>query len=257
MSATDLVHSLIRKRRPFYVVSHERSGTHLAMNLCYRNLHIAQDFHDFRGWRGPYGEASGREAHWRLTAEDWLSRQNRAGLVKSHCEASIFKKFLPPAKVVYVLRDPRDTLVSFFHFLNSDEFHTHNPGTGDQRCADFSEFLRRPLSDFLRHEFSGNGTAGNVMERWAAHARGWLDARDVLVVRYEDMLGNWRRVVRAVAWHVGAVPKLRMVNFSFGEPGAILPRKGIAGDWKSYFTSNDLADLGIVLRSFGLSLDNT
>jgi hypothetical protein len=248
-------HSLACKRQAFYVIAHERSGTHLALNLCYRNLHIRQDFHDFRGWCGPYDRTGGREEHWRRTSEAWLSRPNKPGLIKSHCEAPVFARFLPKAKVVYVLRDPRDTLVSFYYYLNSDAFHLHNETAGDHRCSNFSEFLRRPLSDFLGNEFSAQGGYCNVMERWAAHAKGWMDAPDALIINYEDMLQDWRRVVRAVAWHVGAWPKLRMKNFSLGETGAILPRKGISGDWKNHFKTDDLAELDSALRRQSLSLD--
>jgi len=240
----------LARRRSLHVISHERSGTHLALNLFYRNLYIRQNFYDMAVWRGPYTDAADAFNHWRGFRQLWdAGWMDSGGLVKSHCEASVFRRFFPKEKVIYVLRDPRDTLVSFFHYLNHPALYENNPWMADQRCANFQEFLTRPLSDFLRWGFSFEGAANNVMERWANHVRGWMDDPHAKILLYDDLIENYRRTMYSTALAVGAFPKLNMSPVRFGEGKTILPRKGKSGDWKNYFSREDEVELSEVLKA--------
>ena len=249
------IYWLLRRKKPFYVVSHERSGTHLALNLFFRNLYVSQAFHDFTEWQGPFADLENLAPHWEAFAQGWPDRSTRGGLIKTHATLGIFRRYLPSAPVVYVMRDPRDTLVSFFHYLNNSTLYENNPKLESQRCENFSEFLRRPLSDFLQYNFSDGGNLGNVMERWASHVSEWLRFPGVTVVTYEDLRNDFTKVVRQVAWEVRAMPKLKMVPVTFGEKGHVLPRKGVVGDWKSVFSSDDQRVLSETLAKYQLSLD--
>lgn len=245
---------LLSRREILYVISHERSGTHLALNLLYRNLYIPQAFSDLPVWRESSDGGASAAEHWQGQAEKMHRFRAGGGLVKSHFDAGVFGKCMPPAPVVYVLRDPRDTLVSFYHFLNHPEFHANNPGLEELRCRDFAEFLRRPLNDFLRLGFTLDGVASNVMERWGLHVSGWLAVPGVIVVRYEQMLRDFRRTVLSVARGAKVWPKLRMSPVAFGSSGFILPRKGVAGDWTSHFSKDDLKLLADTLCARGIDL---
>ncbi len=254
MSLSDPIFNMMCRREPFYIVSHERSGTHLVLNLCYRNLYIKQQFVDLPEWRAETAAGQSQEHYWsRFDGKNGVSAW-KGGLIKSHCSAEIWQRFLPGFPAVYVLRDPRDTLVSFFHYLNREEFHTNNPGLEELRCASFSEFLRRPLHPFLVNGFSLNENSTNVVMRWARHARGWLDAPGVLVIHYEEILRSFRWPLIRVARHVKALPKLGMRPYRLGEGGAILPRKGIAGDWVNHFTPDDMAFVSEELGKCHLNL---
>lgn len=87
----------------------------------------------------------------------------------------IIKSHLPctPAypKVVLVVRDPRDVMVSYFHYLK-----------GLKRIPENST-----ISDVIRSEKYG-------IDAWVAHTRGWLERADagrrVRVYRYEDFLAD-------------------------------------------------------------------
>ncbi len=153
------------------------------------------------------------------------------------------------------MRDPRDVLVSFYHYLNHPDLYRNNPWMEDERCTSFSEFLHRPLSPFLRFGFALHENARNVMERWADHVRGWLLVPNVALVRYEDMSRNYRQVIRQVAGVTKLRPRLRKKAIRFGEGGSILPRKGKIGDWRNnYFTAENERSLAEVLASRGLVL---
>lgn len=242
----------LSKKAAFYITSHERSGTHLAINLCYRNLYIQQHFYDLPNFRGKCLSPAAIQSHWSSFSTEWLANSCKGGIIKSHCEQPIFKAHLPPAPVVYILRDPRDTLVSFFRFLNSDVFHRNNPGLEQLRCKSFGEFLRRPLDPFLEFGFSMNGGAKDVVERWARHVKGWTTGKSAMILRYEEMKTAPRLCVMKVAAHVRAMPKLTFNDYLLGEPGAILPGKGIVGSWKEMFRSDDSRYLERRLEESGI-----
>jgi len=237
---------------PNFVISHERSGTHLALNLLYKNLYIQQHFLDHPVWKA--SDLHSAIEHWKLAERKVREMLPIGGLIKSHCEVEICRKFLPKLPVVYVVRDPRDTLVSFFYYLNNKQFHANNPGLEHLACESFPEFLRRPLDEFLRFGFSLDGAMHNVVDRWARHYAGWKNESSCLVVRYEDLLGRMIPSVLKIALFAKVFPKVFMRSYNVGEKGAILPRKGIVGDWKNHFSVADLEFTESILSAHDLSL---
>lgn len=87
----------------------------------------------------------------------------------------IIKSHLPCTnaypKVLLVVRDPRDVMVSYFHYLK-----------GLQRIPE-----NMPVGEVIRSEKYG-------IDAWVAHTEGWLKRADagrrVRVYRYEDMLAD-------------------------------------------------------------------
>jgi hypothetical protein len=67
----------------------------------------------------------------------------------------------------------------------------------------------------------------NLMQRWAAHVEGWLEAatavRRVRLVRFEDLDTQFEEVVQGFAWVLGRPPRAivrpsRDVNVILGGP---------------------------------------
>ena len=86
-------------------------------------------------------------------------------------------------RVVYVLRDPRDVMVSYWHYRRFLR-------------PDYAE----PLADFLRRR-------DHFPCAWDAHVAGWLLPRkhpNLLVVRYEQMHADTAGVLRQVLAFAGA-----------------------------------------------------
>ncbi len=123
---------------------------------------------------------------------------------------------------------------------------------GDHRCETISEFLRRPISDFLRWGYSLDGEFANVVERLALHLKGWLEVPDVLVVRYEQLHADFRAVVKAVSKHVGLTRRLRQRPVGLKDAPSILPRKGVVGDWQNAFTPEDETFVRTTFQQIGL-----
>lgn len=147
------------------------------------------------------------------------------------------------AKVVYMARNPKDTLVSFYHF--------HRIAT----------FLPDPSSfeDFVDEFLEGTG----FYSSWFDHVKGWLGLQkdlNLLFVTYEELHQEPRHTIRKISEFLGRrlrpeeedvilehcsfsfMSQSNMVNYSLlskeiidHSKGKFL-RKGVVGDWREHFT---------------------
>ncbi|NJK80073.1 MAG: sulfotransferase domain-containing protein [Chloroflexaceae bacterium] len=141
---------------------------------------------------------------------------------------------------VYLVRDGRDVMVSYYH-----NFVTRNER---DRVSGFPQFAERYLS-------------GRYGYFWPEHVESWLTtgkarlADRLLVVRYEDMKANPASVVGQVATFLGithtseqlrlaidaaSIDKMRAyerkVEGVHNDPNKSFYRKGESGQWDEYFT---------------------
>uniref|UniRef100_A0A8C4TD93 Sulfotransferase n=1 Tax=Erpetoichthys calabaricus TaxID=27687 RepID=A0A8C4TD93_ERPCA len=158
-----------------------------------------------------------------------------------HMPPSFFKS---KAKVIYVTRNPKDVIVSSFHFHQMATF-LDDPGT-------FDEFLEKCL------------TGKTFFGKWTDHVKSWRtpELKDrILYITYEEMKQDLRAAVVKFSQFLGKtisdeiIDKItencifknmkqnNMSNFSL-VPNEIMDsskseflRKGISGDWKNYFTT--------------------
>uniref|UniRef100_UPI00359019E6 sulfotransferase 2B1-like isoform X1 n=1 Tax=Myxine glutinosa TaxID=7769 RepID=UPI00359019E6 len=147
------------------------------------------------------------------------------------------------AKVIYVTRDPKDVLVSLFHFF----------GILAMIPADVSFKFEDVLESFL----NGKCTYGD----WFDHVRGWLNSgyKNFLHVTYEELSKDLAAVVKRVCKFLDKslteeqVQKVmkhssfeamrdnpltnysKMVDLVDLSKGDFI-RKGKVGDWKNHFT---------------------
>ena len=226
-------------REMFYVISHERSGTHFLMNTILVNCYIKQGHHTIGEWFGPYDDLDHRFDHIDAFNRKWQEATAKASIIKSHCYRDLFVARYRKAKVVYILRDPRDTMVSWFHYLNSEAFQQYNSQVSDHHCDSVSRFLRRPVSPFLKHGFSLHGCFSNVVERWASHISGWLSAPDTLVVHYEMLHRDYEAVLNKVVGFLGLPKRLWTRPVGLYDEPSVLPRKGNVGDWQNILSADD------------------
>ena len=142
--------------------------------------------------------------------------------------------------IIYVVRDGRDTLTSYYYWLNA------------RRKEHIS------LSDIIR------GKADRGL--WSKHILEWVkgDCHKKMTIRYEDLLDNTekelRRIVSFIDFNIELPELCRAVRLSSfkrlqeiekeygvfsGHIEAIKKtpfiRKGMRGDWKKLFTKSDLA----------------
>jgi hypothetical protein len=238
--------------RTFYVISHERSGTHFLMNTILVNCYIKQGHHTIGEWFGPYDEPERRFEHIDAFNEKWEQAAKEASIIKSHCDRDLFEARYRKAKIVYILRDPRDTMVSWFHYLNSDAFHQYNPQVSDHHSDSVSRFLRKPVSPFLKYGFSLHGRFSNVVERWASHIKGWIDAPDTLVVHYETLYRDYEAVLNKATDFLRLPKRLWTHPVGLHDEPSILPRKGTVGDWRNVLSKDDEALIRQVVEEMNI-----
>ncbi|XP_051846394.1 sulfotransferase 2A1-like [Antechinus flavipes] len=174
-----------------------------------------------------------------------VKNKGNSHLFTSHLPVHLFPKsyFTSKAKILYVARDPRDILVSLYHFKN------HIP----------LSLLRPTFEHFLENFLQGNVVFGS----WFDHIKGWLSMRNsekFLFLTYEELHQNLKVSVEKICQFLGKELSEEeinsvMKNASFQvmkkhilENKETMPikntesvknflmRKGICGDWKNHFT---------------------
>ncbi|XP_018539716.1 sulfotransferase family 2, cytosolic sulfotransferase 3 isoform X1 [Lates calcarifer] len=153
------------------------------------------------------------------------------------------------AKVIYVMRNPKDIVVSSYYFHQMAQF-LEDPGT-------FDEFMEKFLE----------GRAV-LFGKWTDHVKSWRHAElgdRIMYITYEEMVQDLPAVLRRISDFLGrnlsedTIHKIAehcsfktmkansMSNFSLvpklymdSDKSPFL-RKGVAGDWKNHFNSEQLA----------------
>lgn len=173
------------------------------------------------------------------------------GCPSKHIPPVRLREFLPGYRVVQVVRDPRDVLISrFYHDLGA-----LNPATAlllAERSADSDEL--RPRSDWRRAYFSQR--VREMLEYYAEPEEAVAPdvAEHTIVVRYEDLLADAVGGLRVIARFLGApfdtaeaegvVARFRFERVVGGDDGGAQSagerrgsflRSGRAGDWRNYF----------------------
>ncbi|XP_037679358.1 bile salt sulfotransferase-like [Choloepus didactylus] len=171
-----------------------------------------------------------------------LSDQEGPRLVSSHLPIHLFPKsyFTSNAKVIYVIRNPRDILTSFYYLVKESKL---------EKQRNFDEYFNK----FIQ----GDVTYG----LWFDHTLGWMERRDkkcFLLVFYEDLQRDIKGSVEKICQFLGknlepeefdsvlhnssfSVMKenkmssmVQLIIHAFTE--APMLRKGISEDWKNHFT---------------------
>ncbi|XP_037057965.1 bile salt sulfotransferase 1-like isoform X2 [Peromyscus leucopus] len=127
---------------------------------------------------------------WIETQNGYPILINKEGprLMSSHLPIHLFPKsfFSSKAKAIYVIRNPRDVLVSGYFFWYK------------------SNFIKKPesLTTYFEWFLKGNVIYGS----WFEHTRDWLSLRErdnFLVLSYEDMKKNTRGTVEKICDYLG------------------------------------------------------
>ncbi|XP_075461445.1 sulfotransferase 2A1-like isoform X2 [Ascaphus truei] len=185
--------------------------------------------------RIPWLDISGR---WQL-----IDKEETPRFHSSHLPIQLFPKsfFTSKAKVIYTARDPKDVLVSLYHFAHETSL-IKTPNS-------FEEFVE----DFLQ----GTVPFGS----WFEHVRGWMSMKDksnFLFITYEELKQDHRGTVMKICKFLGKelknedidsvvehssfniMKENKMSNQSLAPDYIVnknsFMRKGISGDWRTIFT---------------------
>ncbi|KAK6471558.1 amine sulfotransferase-like [Huso huso] len=181
---------------------------------------------------------------YNLEGQDYNMRPSPR-LFTSHLTYNLMPKMLKEkkTKVIYVARNPKDAMVSLFHF---------------SKICTYMETAKN-IGDLMEKYLSGQVVAGS----WFDHVRGWYTHREqlnFLFLTYEEMIQDLRGAVLKMCHFLGKrlqdstidriVEKATFknmkndpkANYEFLPEKAILKdngkflRKGTVGDWKNTLT---------------------
>ena len=229
------------QRDDFYLVSYPRSGnTWIRLFLC-NLISVSEwggapvDFDVLNATMPELGVSDLRE-EWRHPTIPRVVKTHRA-----------YSALLGRAPSIGVIRDPRDVMVSFFHFKRD-------------RAGTFSGTFH----DFVRDPRFG-------LESWFRHYASWRD-RWILTLTYEDMRSDtttqMSRLLQALSANVDADLLTDAVErSSFGRvrtaealpsegrsSGATFTRSGESGQWLHYFDDRDVAYHDKLADRFGMQV---
>jgi Sulfotransferase domain len=160
-----------------FIVSYPRSGNTWTRFLIANLLHPAEQI-SFANIERLIPDAEAQSSRY-------VKRLPSPRVIKSH---QYFDHRYP--KVIYIVRDPRDVVVSYYDFSRK------------YRSIDDGFPLDAFVSDFVHGSLS-SATWGT----WAQNVGTWIAARygrpDFLLLRYEDLLTNTVRELAAIARFMG------------------------------------------------------
>jgi Sulfotransferase domain len=230
------------------VVSHERSGTHFLMNTLALNFgYVPHTDLDERPGFNP--RSTPRLLEFLLSG--WPPRT----VLKSHHAAELLPALPMLAEVFavfYVVRDPRDALLSFWRFVAASP-----PGTGPLTATP-GEFLRAaPAGRLLRYQ---RHAAASMVDRWRLHVEGWNAAAArfpgrLTVVRYADLDERFAATVGGLAAALGSVGPGAAPRRPSPLTQVVHPGAGGSGQHRAAFSAADqefvLATAGETMRRLG------
>ncbi|KAG3256380.1 bile salt sulfotransferase-like [Ictidomys tridecemlineatus] len=221
------------------LVTYPKSGTHwLVEILCL--IHSNGDTKWIRS------EPTWDRSPWIETDVGYKLLNEREGprLMSSHLPFHLFPKslFTSKAKVIYIMRNPKDVLVSGYYHRT------------------MTKLCKQPesLEQYFQWFIQGNVSYGS----WFEHIRGWMSMRhreNVLLLSYEELQKDPRSTIERICQFLGkkltpeeldsvlknssfqVMKQNKMSNFEmlpealFTGP-FLITRKGICGDWKNHLT---------------------
>ncbi len=245
-------------------ISFPKSGTHLLDQILLGFSRVAPfslRLHSF------YAEYEGESGRRRLPSETlaWLGSLRPLDVTSAHlfAGADAVARVISPAFIPYfIFRDPRDVVVSHvFYVTDMEARHVHHDYYAS--LPDFDARLKVSITGRpdIEVEFP------DIAARFAPYM-GWLDHREVLPIRFEDLVEDRAHTLDGILDHFLArvplpVPRKRILE---GLEASINPkrsptyRSGKTGEWKKYFTPEHKAIFkaasGTLLVRLGYERDN-
>ncbi|KAM3922400.1 sulfotransferase 2B1-like [Leptodactylus fuscus] len=178
-------------------------------------------------------------------SQEQVQKLDSPRIISSHLPHHIFAKsyFKSKAKIIYTMRNPRDIIVSLFHFTKILSLYTP--------IENFQNFIE----EFIQ----GKVAFGS----WFDHVKGWMQMKDherFFFITYEELLQDLRGSVVRICKFLGqelddaqidsvvehstfkSMKDNPMSNWSqmpsdiMDQSKGAFMRKGISGDWKNHFT---------------------
>lgn len=172
------------RRQDIIVSTYPKSGTNWIMNICQEIAWDGEAEFEHVNSAIPWPDSTMKTPVATL-ADLSMAERSVAGLrvIKSHLEAA-FVPFSKHAKYIVIVRDPKDALISAYHFEN--------------RFFDMMVGGRVPLNSFI----DGFLAKRFIYINWADHTAGWWALRNrpnIMCLFFEEMKDDLPGIVQRTA----------------------------------------------------------
>lgn len=237
-----------------FVFSHRRSGTHFVIDSLLLNLKdVYADYMNLDQLL-PLHPKPMQPSDFHKVVEDI----DKPIIFKTHStyDLDLFRNYpeiyafvrdmAAKSKKIYVYRDGKDVLVSLYEYMRSYDTHIKE--------MIFPAFLRS--SDNFYKQCNADGLPFNRVEMWKKHVDGFMNREDIYCVAYEDLLSSFSSTMNGLLVYLNVKAPKHLVkpvivreilsgrlwkrSIKTKKSTAIVPRKGIIGDYKNYFNDTDL-----------------
>jgi hypothetical protein len=233
------------------VASHRRSGTHWTIDTIRNNFaDVSMRFLTFE-------DIVNKEEMSLRKFQKLIAGNSKLVIVKMHLDAdfrsitddktrSYVEQLVQGSRVIYVYRDGRDVMASLYNYMQ-----IFSPEVQDMS---FSAFIRSPAT------YDVTGTM-NCIAYWKDHVNGWFE-KDALQIDYRSLQNDYVSSVYQLGAYLNLgnpagikeIPlttprnrdlmsriRSRLLRTTYGQSSSVAPRKGKTGDWRNYFSDQDLS----------------
>jgi hypothetical protein len=120
-----------------------------------------------------------------VTAQQVINLDNKIHFMKTHnamctINGNPFTNKENSLGAIYIVRDPRDILISYSNFLNMNYSETLN------------ELTRKNNTSFLNDTVDTKNIVGSLMGSWSENFNSWekYNLTKKIIIRYEDLISN-------------------------------------------------------------------
>ena len=224
----------------FYVVSYPRSGNTWLINCLTMLLDgvRGEAYTPFKLYTELHGDPAAGFHFWC----EPRSRPDQPVCIKSHDALDAFRRRHPPGLTIYLARDARDSLLSFYFFQQA---YTKGEELETQRVQGTDILISRGRTDPVFNPEDFAAFLRKEAPAWAAHVASARRAADLCFLTYENLMLNFESSLRQAVAHIQLAPvrsyeetrKVYHTGFGavFSGNNRDFFRRGQVGDWKNWY----------------------
>jgi hypothetical protein len=207
------------------IISHRRSGTHLAMDTILNNFKFDKIYNldSLENVNHPLYKETSTLNLKKIDNKIFKSHMPNIEYFKKSNKFNDIKSLYDNSKIIYVKREVKDMLTSFYHYF-----------TG------FNKKYKKDIHEFIRDE-RFTGTIKKQNENF----------KDNFTINYEDLINDYKQTIKKISNYIGAesYSLVDVRNKKEGLISAVSYRKGIVGDYKNYLNDEDIEYLDKYMKS--------